>query len=245
MAQTNPRNYPEQQLRLETGKYSLVAIDTVKPNTFNYNVQTPIMFGKLVASMREFGFPSPLIVRTLEDGSREIIGGEHRWRAAQQLGLVKVPIVDMGKVPDVRAQQLAIILNELGGEPDQVRLADLLRTIHTELGLDEMERVMPFSDKELALYTDVVDFGFANLSGDDTRPHEEQEQDQEAAAAAEGEDGNGNGARPAGRLVLSFDPADAKALKKQLAKIDPDPATAVKRAVGFYIEERGTRRAAT
>src|SRR5881398_2029161 len=47
---------------------------------------------ELVESIRQHGIIQPLIVRAV-NGRHELIAGERRWRAAQQLGLTQVPVI--------------------------------------------------------------------------------------------------------------------------------------------------------
>src|SRR5437762_613339 len=47
---------------------------------------------ELVDSIRQHGIIQPLIVREI-GGQYEIIAGERRWRAAQELGLAEVPVI--------------------------------------------------------------------------------------------------------------------------------------------------------
>ena len=47
----------------------------------------------LSESIKASGVVQPLIVRSLSDGSYEIIAGERRWRAAHLAGVEKVPVV--------------------------------------------------------------------------------------------------------------------------------------------------------
>ena len=56
---------------------------------------------QLAASLRESGMVQPILVRHIDGGRYQIIAGERRWRAAQQLGLATVP-VSIRDVPDER-----------------------------------------------------------------------------------------------------------------------------------------------
>ena len=75
-----------------------------------------------------------------------MIDGEHRWRALQALideGLPpaandelrrlvnerRVPAVVLADVPDAYAKRLTVILNETRGEPDESKLARLLKEL--------------------------------------------------------------------------------------------------------------------
>lgn len=145
-------------------------VDDLKPNPWNYNQQKDGTFSKLAASIRRHGFTRPLIVRTLDDGSREIIDGEHGWKAAKLLGMTHVPCVDLGRVSDSRAKEMTIVLNELGGTPDEARLADLMREISGYADGADVMAIMPYSKSELDLLTKQIDFGFTSAPKVDQRP---------------------------------------------------------------------------
>jgi ParB family chromosome partitioning protein len=68
--------------------------------------------GELADSIRQRGIIQPIVVRGVAGAtdSFEIIAGERRWRAAQRVGLHKVPIVVLD-VSDGEALELAIIEN--------------------------------------------------------------------------------------------------------------------------------------
>ncbi|WP_228202313.1 ParB/Srx family N-terminal domain-containing protein [Acinetobacter baumannii] len=40
----------------------------------------------------------PIIVRTLLDGRLQIIGGQHRAMIAKRLGLLTVPVMNLGRI---------------------------------------------------------------------------------------------------------------------------------------------------
>jgi len=69
-------------------------VDTVSPDTLevdgdNPNEQSDEMFGLLCENMRQKGWLGNHIICNT-DGL--IADGEHRWRAAQEIGLDKVPV---------------------------------------------------------------------------------------------------------------------------------------------------------
>jgi ParB family chromosome partitioning protein len=71
---------------------------------------------ELADSIRKQGIIQPILVRPISGGSTgaeqryEIIAGERRWRAAQQAGLMAVPVV-IRDVPDEAAIAMALIEN--------------------------------------------------------------------------------------------------------------------------------------
>src|SRR5438270_11983588 len=64
---------------------------------------------ELVDSIRQHGIIQPLIVRRV-DGRHELIAGERRWRAAQELGLGEVPVI-IRTASDLEVLELSLIEN--------------------------------------------------------------------------------------------------------------------------------------
>jgi ParB-like chromosome segregation protein Spo0J len=85
-------------------KIRLVPIDQVTPYEANPRNNDPAV-AAVAASLQEFGFRKPIVV----DAQRVIVAGHTCFRAAQQLGLKKVPIhVALDLTPDqVRAYRIA------------------------------------------------------------------------------------------------------------------------------------------
>lgn len=65
---------------------------------------------QLVASVREHGILEPILVRPLADGNYELIAGERRFRAAQEVELAQIPIVSR-EFSDQEALQVALMEN--------------------------------------------------------------------------------------------------------------------------------------
>ena len=73
--------------------YMMCGIEELTPTRFqSRKVFDSDELKSLVASIRETGIIQPIVVRRNGDGF-EIIAGERRWRAAQEVGLKTVPIV--------------------------------------------------------------------------------------------------------------------------------------------------------
>lgn len=87
-----------------------IAVDRIHPGPFQpRSVFEPEALKELADSIREQGVIQPIMVRAVGDGF-EIIAGERRWRAAQQAGLDKIPVV-IREVEDEVAVALALIEN--------------------------------------------------------------------------------------------------------------------------------------
>lgn len=64
----------------------------------------------LADSIRQNGIIQPLLVRSMPDGTYQIVAGERRWRAAKMAGLTEVPVF-VKELSDIQAQQIALIEN--------------------------------------------------------------------------------------------------------------------------------------
>jgi len=123
----------------------VIDIERLYANTWNPNRQDTFMYEKELASIRTFGFVSPIIAR--EVGTEfEIIDGEHRVKAAKQLGYSELPVWNLGTVSDAKAKQLTIVLNETKGHADPLALRELLVDLMTieSMSMDDLLEVMPF-----------------------------------------------------------------------------------------------------
>jgi len=125
-------------------------VSSIKPNDWNFNVMTPRLYEKAKASIKKFGFVAPVVVRPLGDGTYELVDGEHRWKAAVELGLTHIPAVVLEEYEDAEAKALSIALNEIKGKADAPRLAAVLYDLTLMPNAEELLEPLPFLDKELA-----------------------------------------------------------------------------------------------
>lgn len=75
------------------GRLIEVPLSKIRPNRLNPRLDINIIrLNDLADSIRQVGLLEPLIVRPIEDGY-EVVVGERRYRASQQVGLKTVPVV--------------------------------------------------------------------------------------------------------------------------------------------------------
>jgi ParB family chromosome partitioning protein len=97
----------------------------------------PEGLAELARSIRESGIVQPILVR--RHGDRyQIIAGERRWRAAQQVGLPTVPIA-VRDVPDDQLLELALVENIQRAELSPVEEAQAYHRLQDEFGLTQEE----------------------------------------------------------------------------------------------------------
>lgn len=101
---------------------------------------------RLRASIEKFGLYKPIIVRELGSGELQILGGEHRWRVACNMGLETLPVVVLQGIDDNTAKTIGLADNGQYGEDDALKLAEILR----DIGQDNVELLLPYTDNDLA-----------------------------------------------------------------------------------------------
>jgi len=86
-----------------------VGIATVIPYEKNPR-KNDAAVGPVASSIKEFGFRQPIIV----DGNRVVITGHARLKAAQKLGLEKVPILIASNLTEAQIKAYRIADNKVG-----------------------------------------------------------------------------------------------------------------------------------
>lgn len=148
--------------KLPTYKKALVA-DLV-PYIRNSRTHSDEQVTKIAASIKEFGFLSPVII----DGENGIIAGHGRVMAAKKLGLEEVPVIEASHLTEAQRRAYVIADNrlaEVGSEWDQ----EMLRVEFAEL-------------EELGFNLELTGFGLDEIGalGFDESPYPEHEPDSSA-----------------------------------------------------------------
>lgn len=100
---------------------------------------------KIRVSLGRFGAFKPILVRTLRDGTLEILGGEHRTACAVDMGIEQVPIVNFGELSDRDAKEIGLVDNGRYGSDDTLGLAQLLEDLGNR---EELASFLPYTDAE-------------------------------------------------------------------------------------------------
>jgi ParB/RepB/Spo0J family partition protein len=131
--------------RLERLEVEYVPVESLSPNSYNPNRQTAEEFELLCLSMREDGFTQPVIAQR---GTRTIVDGEHRWRAAQALGLQKVPVVFVD-MEEAQRRIATLRHNRARGSEDVELTSQLLRDLREMGSLDHAMAALSLSSEEV------------------------------------------------------------------------------------------------
>lgn len=137
-------------IKLESLVVTYVAMDDVKPNPYNPNRQSDHEFGMLKASIETDGFTQPVIVQDpkAEFLPGHIVDGEHRWRAAADAGLTKIPVVYV-TFTEEQMKISTIRHNTARGSHDVELEAEVLRDLEKLGALEFAQDALGLSDVEI------------------------------------------------------------------------------------------------
>jgi ParB family transcriptional regulator, chromosome partitioning protein len=131
-----------------------VDTDRLHPNRFQPRTSMDdAKIEELARSIRSHGIIQPIVVRKAEDGF-EIVAGERRWRAAQRVGLLKVPVV-VRDIPDDRLLAAALIENIQRADLNPIEEAHAYRRLADEHRLTQ-EQIADAVGKERSSVTNYL-----------------------------------------------------------------------------------------
>ncbi|MBF0399660.1 MAG: ParB N-terminal domain-containing protein [Magnetococcales bacterium] len=119
-------------------------VDRLIPYAANARTHSDAQVDKVAASIKEFGFTSPILV----DGKDGIIAGHCRLMAARKLGMEQVPVIILDHLSDAQRRAYILADNRLAldsGWDNDILAAELDRLREDGYDLE----VIGFSDEEL------------------------------------------------------------------------------------------------
>jgi len=112
-----------------------VAIDVISPNPFQPRKRfDDTTLRELADSIKASGVLQPLLVRRTAPGDYQLVAGERRLRAAQLVGLKKVPVV-VKDVDDRAMMEIALVENIQREALDPIEEARAYQTLIEKVGL--------------------------------------------------------------------------------------------------------------
>jgi DNA modification methylase len=91
-----------------------VAIDSIRPSKHNTRTHPPEQITQILRSIKEFGWTKPIIV----DEKGEILAGHGAYQAAQQDGMVEVPIIRRAGLTAAQKRAYRTADNKIGEDSD-------------------------------------------------------------------------------------------------------------------------------
>lgn len=135
----------ERAAKLEKLVIEYVPINSIKPNAYNANRQSEHEFELLCKSIEEDGFTQPIVALKEQ---REIIDGEHRWRAASTLGFTEVPVVFLTRT-EAQRRIATLRHNRARGSEDIELTAAIFRDLQELGALDQAQDSLMLDDLEI------------------------------------------------------------------------------------------------
>jgi ParB family transcriptional regulator, chromosome partitioning protein len=121
------------------GKVDKVRLASIVPSPSQPRKNfAPEALQELVDSIRQHGIIQPLIVRRLNGGTHELIAGERRWRAAQEVGLAEVPVI-VRTASDLEVLELSLIENLQRSDLNPIEEAHGYARLRDEFGMKQEE----------------------------------------------------------------------------------------------------------
>lgn len=122
---------------IETEMPSIVNIDIlqIKPNRYQPRENfAPSLMEELKASIRKRGVIQPVVVRQIPEGY-ELIVGERRWRAAQELGMSQVPAIIKDIKEEAELLEMALMENLQREDLNPMEKARVFKRLQEEFEL--------------------------------------------------------------------------------------------------------------
>ena len=127
--------------------YKRVPVSELTPYARNARTHSPAQVAQIAASIREFGWTNPILV----DGERGVIAGHGRLLAARQLGMTKVPTLELSHLTPAQRRAYALADNRLALSAGWDE--DLLRVELAELGAEGFDLALTgFDEVEIASF---------------------------------------------------------------------------------------------
>lgn len=140
-------------------KLKEVKVSEVKPNGWNPKDKDTKEYKQVLRSLAANGLRQPIVVREV-DNHYEIIDGEQRFTAAQELGYEKVFVYNEGKMDEKQAKALTIWY-EVQVPFNEVDLSHLVVEL-ADVGME-----LPYNEAQIADFRNMAAFDFDNFDKED------------------------------------------------------------------------------
>jgi ParB family chromosome partitioning protein len=125
--------------KVAVGEADQIPLEELRPNPFQpRQAMDEETLEELAASIKENGLLQPVVVRGTEDGAWQVVAGERRYRAVQELGWTHVPVV-VRDVDDRTMLVLALIENLQREDLSPLDEANAYTRLVNEFGLTQAQ----------------------------------------------------------------------------------------------------------
>jgi hypothetical protein len=139
-------------------KFKVLEVEKLCKAEWNYKHENDFLTEKLQANFERNGQMENILVRELEDGTYEVVNGNHRYDVLQKLGVSQVVAYDLGKISKEEAMRIAIETNETKFQVDQIKLGEVIAEVAKEFTQDDLVTSLPFSPQEIENFVNIQEF---------------------------------------------------------------------------------------
>lgn len=159
-------------------RFQMIDPRLIQPNPWNSNIVSHENEEKLRASIARHGMFKPVLVRELDDGTIQSIGGQHRAEQAIELGYDEVPVINLGQIDDAQAKEISLADNARYGIDDTLKLSEILN----DLNVGDIENFLPWTNRDIAAMTASLSVDIDDLDLDEPTIPEDDDGPEEAPA---------------------------------------------------------------
>lgn len=138
----------------------LVSPKCLKPDPFNPNEMSDEQMDMLCEDITNHGFDEPIQVVPIEDedGMYRIVGGEHRYKAAQRLGLEEIPIIIKESwMEDTTRLENMVRRNENRGYRNPTKVRRIVMDLRQKRQLEQLEEARRFGYANVERFKKVIE----------------------------------------------------------------------------------------
>lgn len=143
------KNFDENE-KIIFKNYKFIPIDLLIEANWNYKDNDQFLQEQLKNNIKRSGQIATCNVRQLNTGFYEVVDGNHRLRAFQELGMKYVACYDHGKISQAEAIRIALEKNETRFKSDEAKMNNLLKELSEQFDFDELKTTMPFNEDDLS-----------------------------------------------------------------------------------------------
>ena len=143
-------------------EFKMMNPNEIEINDYNPNEMIDSVFNHLKAEIERVGFIDPVAVRRKEDEKLVVVDGEHRLKAAKDVGLQQIPVIILD-INEDEAKLQTINLNQIKGEINPIKFAKLLDNLSVKFSDTDLTNYLALSEAELKGYKALMDSEDINL----------------------------------------------------------------------------------
>jgi len=132
-------------------EYKKKKIKELKPNPWNPNEMTNSTMEHLKKEIQRIGFVQPILINQ----DNIIIDGEHRWKAAMELGSEDIDVIQI-EIDAKEAKIATVNMNQIKGEINPVKFGELILDLQKDYSSEAIQELLNMSEIELESLKDLV-----------------------------------------------------------------------------------------